>query len=200
MNVAKRAVGLITALCLFQFSLPAKEHPVDPTSVKHRAREFGLGADVKLNLADGNKLRGRVEALRDESFVLLPKPEGPSRELRYGDVTEIRLARVVFRADGSPDPLEVRRVALALDVGKHVMTKVAGGKTLRGHIESIQADHFVLRLDHDAGSVQIPYQEVLHLEQNLSMGAKIAIIVAIAASVALIIFVEWFEHYLAGAF
>jgi len=195
MHGFRKIAALATALCLFQFSLPAREDVADPAFVKHWAQEFGVGADVRLSLADGNKLRGRVEAIHDEVFVLRPKSESPPRELRYDEVTQLRLARSSFRANGNPDPEEARRVALALDVGKHVMTKVAGGRTFRGHIESIQADYLVLRLDHSAGAVQIPYQEVRHLEQNLSRGAKIGIIVAVAAGVVgFLIFWNWLEH------
>ena len=193
MTVAGRTVALLVALLLVAFLLPAKQRPVDPESVKHGAQQYGVGADLKLILTDGHELRGRLETLSDETFGLRSKANRPVREVRYDEVTELRLARLVLRAAGSPDPAEARRVALGLGVGKKVVTKLADGKVFRGRIESIQDANFVLRPNDGSESVPIPYQEVRSLEQKHMSGGVKAAIIAAAAGVALVIFLAWLE-------
>jgi hypothetical protein len=82
---------------------------------------------------------------------------------------------------------------MALGIDKHVMVKVAGGKKLRGHIQAIESDHFILRLDGRSIPTQIEYSEVWQVGQNLSRGQKIAIIAGVVAGVVALI-AYWATH------
>ncbi|MBK5292718.1 MAG: hypothetical protein JJE04_13690 [Acidobacteriia bacterium] len=84
--------------------------------------------------------------------------------------------------------MAARRVALALGPGHHVLTRVRTGRTYRGHIEMIEEQNFTLRLDRSRQSIAIPYAEIDHLEQNLSLRAKIGIAAAIAGTVGFLIY------------
>ena len=50
-----------------------------------------------------------------------------------------------------PNTAEARRVATDLGVGRHVAVKLTSGKTVQGHLQAINDDHFVLLLDREGG-------------------------------------------------
>ena len=187
MRFIEKLIAIWTAGCFLQFCLFAETGELCsgaalPATCEQLA-QYGAGADVRVDLSGGTKLRGHVLTLDDNGFVLRA---GDERRISYDQVEKLRLARTAYRR-GTPDPAEVRRVALALGVGQHVLVGIPHQKTLRGKIHSIGTDHFILRLDHDAGLVLVPYGDVGHLEKNLSRAAKIAIVVVAAVVIAALI-------------
>jgi len=187
MQFSQKLIALSTAVCLLQFCLFAETRESCSAGVLsaicEQLAQYGVGADVRVALSDGSKLRGQVRTLDQSGFVLTGKSE---HRIAYDQVTKLRLARNAYRR-GTPDPAEVRRVALALNVGQHVLVEILGRRTLRGKIDSIATDHFTLRLDHNAGVVLVPYGDVNHLEKNLSRAAKIGIVVLAAVLITIVI-------------
>ncbi len=178
------AVTLV--VCLFHLSFSASLMATTTTSpilIKQQADQFGIGANVRLKLVGGEKLRGSIQAIEDGTFLLAPDPDKQPRRIGWEQVSELRLAKRVYRASGEPNPIEAKRVVLALGVGKHVAVKTAGGKKLHGHIQAIEADHFTLLPDNQPAPVQIAYNHATYIEKNLSMGATIVLVVLIAAAV-----------------
>ena len=82
----------------------------------------------------------------------------------------------------SPNATAARRVVTDLGVGQHVAVKLTSGKTVRGHVQTISADHVVLRLDREAGLMDIAYGEVQRLGPNPSQGVKLGIGVGVVAA------------------
>ena len=186
MKTIRGMIALWTAGCLLQFTLLAdiggpSFNTTSPAASQQLA-QYGAGADLRVALADGSKLRGRLTAWDDRGFVLSAK-QGDRRNIAYGTVAKLQLAQNAYRG-GKPDATEVRRVAMALGVGQHVVAKIPGQKSLHGNIVAIAANYFTVRLDHDAGVVSAPYDQVVHLEKNLSRGAKIALIVVAGVVIA----------------
>ena len=72
----------------------------------------------------------------------------------------------------SPEAAEARRVATDLGVGRHVVVDLTSGTTVRGHLQAVNNDHFVLLSDHLAMSMEITYDEVEKLGPNLSTAQK----------------------------
>jgi hypothetical protein len=99
----------------------------------------------------------------------------------------VTLASLVYRATGVPDPIAASRVVAGLGVGHHIVVKTTEGRDYHGNIQVIGEDHFVMVPDHQTASVQIAYAQVHYVEQNLSKGAKIAIVVAVVVVVAVVI-------------
>ena len=155
--------------------------------MKHQVDQLGVGAKVKVKLEGGKKLEGYIETIDDEGFLLNSKREASPRRIAYDQVARLKFAKRSYRASGQPDPVEARRAVLGLGVGQHVMVKVAGGKKLRGHIEAIESDNFTLRPDRQTTAVQIVYNDVWRVQQNLSTGAKIAIAAAVIFGVVILI-------------
>lgn len=107
------------------------------------------------------------------------------RALAPGDgwVAAVRAAdQSTYRSSGSQNPDDVRRVVAHLGVGQHVAVRVMSG-TLRGHIQRIDADHFQLLRDRNAGSVDIAYGDVLRIGPNHSKTFKIIVVVAVGVLV-----------------
>ncbi len=185
----KKVIATSLVACVMSLSLGdlitrlgAKTRP-NPTFTKQLVHQLGTGAKVKVKLVSGKKLRGRIDAIDDQSFLLTPKREVSSRRIAYDEVSQLRLAKLSYRAYETPDPVEAHRVVTALGIGQHVMVKVAGGRKLRGHIQAIKADHFTLRPDRQGTPVHIAFNEVWQVHENLSKGAKIAIIAGVAIAV-----------------
>ncbi len=83
----------------------------NPTLTKQQVELFGVGADVKVKLTSGKKLRGTVGALEEYGFDLISDRGGSLRRLSYDQVTELKLAKSTYKTKGAPNPEEVRRVA-----------------------------------------------------------------------------------------
>lgn len=163
----------------------AADAPAGPEQVKQQIDQFGVGANLKVQLADGKKLKGSVVSLGEEGFELKGKSDIP-RHIAYNNVNEVKLGRLKYRAKGAPDATEARRVVLGLGVGRHIQVKTTAGKEYHGNIQAVSSDSFTILPDHQTSPFQIGFGEVQYVEQNLGTGAKIAII-ALAAGVAILI-------------
>jgi ribosome maturation factor RimP len=158
---------------------------LEPGVVKQQIGQFGVGAKVKVKLSGGRQLRGYVAAVGDDGFLLQAKRQSAPRHVAYTEVSEIRLAKLTYRATGQPDPAEARRVVMGLGVARHIMVKTVAGKEYHGNIQAIEQNNFTLLPDHQAVPVQIAYNDVVQLGPNLSTAAKVVIVVVVAAAVAL---------------
>ena len=166
------------------------EAPYGPDRVKQQVNQFGAGANLKVQLADGKKLKGSVVSFGDDGFELRAKAGDSPRHIAYNNVNEVKLAKLKYRAKGTPDAVEARRVVLGLGVGHHIQVKTSAGKEHHGNIQAIESDLFTLLPDHQTAPVQIAFADVQYVEQNLSRGAKIAIIVLVVLAVTVTILGE----------
>jgi ribosome maturation factor RimP len=162
--------------------------------IKQQVDRFGLGAKVKIQLADGKKLKGSISAIEDEGFLLASKADGAPRRVAYDQVAQLKLAKLTYKAAGQPDPAEARRVVLGLGVGKHIMVKTAAGKEYHGLIVAIEDGGFAVMPDKQATPVQIAYGDVLQLGPNLSTRAKIAIVLGTAGAVLFVVIIMVYVH------
>jgi len=146
-----------------------------------------VGTELKVKLADGTKLRGLVERIDKESFLLAGKDDGASREISYSDLDKLSYPKRGYKTEGTPDPAAAKRMVVQLGVGEHIMVKVSPTQKVRGHIREINSDYFVVQPDGQTQIVQVPYNNILKVNKNLSFGATVAIVVGIAAAVVLIL-------------
>ena len=186
MKERRRIVAVGLALSLFHISLvqSAVAAPAVTTSIREQVSVFGTGAEVKLKLARGEKLRGSIEAIDDSGFLFLERNRA-ARRITYDEVAHLAFPQR-YKAKGEPDPLQARRVVLALGVGKHVGVKFSG-REVHGHIQAIGGDHFTVLPDKQAAPVEIAFNEVRYVEKNLSAGATIVLVVVVAAVVVVIL-------------
>jgi ribosome maturation factor RimP len=184
-------IGLMGCMLLVPIkdaaAYPLPAIPSNLSSVKQQVEQIGVGAVVKLKLAGGEKVRGNIQAIDDQGFVLESGRLPSQRRITYDQVVRVTLASLVYRATGVPDPIAASRVVAGLGAGHHIVVKTTEGKEYHGNIQVIGEDYFVMVPDHQTASVQIAYTQVHYVEQNLSKGAKIAIVVAVALAVAVVV-------------
>ena len=191
-------IGLV--ICLLQLSLAdvafsAETTSPDPSLTRQRVDQFGVGAKVKVELTNGQKVKGPIQSIEEGGFVLAAKGESPTR-VPYGDVAKVNLAKNTYKAVGQPDSVEVRRVVAELGVGHHIMVKTSEAKEYHGNIVAIAADSFTMLPDHQAAPVQIAYNQTLQMGPNMSKGTKITIIVLVGVAVLVtVLAVWWFGTY-----
>jgi sRNA-binding regulator protein Hfq len=84
------------------------------------------------------------------------------------------------------DPSIVAARVKKFGVGKAVKVKLIGGEKLSGHIRSIGADAFTVKLSKDGGERLIPYAQVGQVKDPspvtwMLIGAAIVIVIIVAA-------------------
>ena len=96
-------------------------------------------------------------------------------------------AGVAF-AQNSPasDPSMVAAQVKKFGVGKSVKIKLVGGEKLNGHIQSIGAEGFTVKLAKAGGERSIPYAQVVEIKDPgpifwILVGAVLVIVVIVAA-------------------
>ncbi len=191
----QKAIRLSLAACVLSlpcgecaFALHGKALP-DSTRTKDQVLQFGIGAQVKVKLAEGKTLRGSIAGIEDGAFLLASDREASSRRVGFDEVVQIKLAKVTYRVRGRPDPIEARRVVRGLGVAKHIMVKTTAGQNLRGHIQKIGEDHFTLLPDRTATPTEVFYNDVQQVGPNLSKAQKIAIAVVVVAAVVAVVLI-----------
>jgi ribosome maturation factor RimP len=193
MNVIRDSIctGLIGCILMLPLNdvaaYPQPATSSNLSSIKQQVRQIGVGAEVKLKLAGGEKVRGCIQAMDDQGFVLDSGKQASHRRINYDQVAQVTLARLVYRAAGAPDPIAASRVVIGLGAGHHIVVETIEGKEYHGNIQEIGEDHFIMVPDHQTRSVQIAYSKVGYVEQNLSKGAKIAIVVGVIVVVAVVV-------------
>ena len=187
MSSLRKATATALVVCLLPFSLGnalAEPNLPDAALVKQHVDLFGAGTKVSVKLANGQKVRGSIGGIEDQAFLLATDREKTPRRIAYDQVSELKLAKRLYRASGQPDPIEAKRMVTSLGVGKHVAVEVPSGKKLHGHIQAIEGERFTLLPDNQPAPVQIAYSDVHYVEKNLSFGATIVLVVLIVAAVA----------------
>jgi len=179
----------VSILFLIQPCLPGGEVRTEERRevLKRRLEQFGVGTDLNIRLAGGHGLRGTVESIGSESFVVAPKGNGPQREIDFRDLSGLSYPKRGYKSEGAQDPDAAKRMVVQLGVGEHIMVQVGPTRKLRGHIREIRNDGFLLQPDGEAATVPVAYNSILKVNKNLSFGATIAILAAIAAAVVLIL-------------
>jgi hypothetical protein len=86
----------------------------------------------------------------------------------------------------SPDPSLVAAQVKKFGVGKSVKVKLIGGEELKGHIRSIGAEGFTVRLSKAGGEKSIPYAQVAEVKDPgpifwMLVGAAIVVAIIVAA-------------------
>lgn len=198
MNNLQKLIAVVLVTCLLFLplgdvatSLQAATPP-NPALAKQQVGLFGVGAKVKIQLADGKKLKGSISAVENEAFLLTSKQEDPPRRVAYDQVAQLKLAKLKYRAKGAPDPVEARRVVLGLGVGHHIQVKTTAGKEYHGNIHAIDSDAFSMLPDRETTPVQIAFADVRYVESNLGKVAKIAIAVVVGLAIAsIVVFKPW---------
>lgn len=172
--------------CLFVVQSLSTAAPLGLGTVREQVEQLGPGARVKVKLTSGQKLSGVIGVFRDADFTLETGNGGASRQIAYGDVRQLRLGSRRYTAHQDVDPEAARRVVVALGVGQHIMVNPKGAPAIHGNIQAIDANRFTVIPDHSTAPVTLAYNDVRHVEKNLTFGGTIVLVVLIVAAVVVI--------------
>jgi hypothetical protein len=161
----------------------------DTTRLKQKVALFGIGADVKVKLADGQKMKGLISYIDDTGFALAPRDGGAARQISYNRTSALTLVSNKYHASGTPDVTEARRVVAALGVGTHVVVRTAELK-IHGQIKAVEGDHFVILPDDQATSLPIAYRDVQQVGKNLSTLSMIGLVTVVVVAIVVIVKVK----------
>lgn len=184
MGRASISVGVI--FCLFFVQSVSVAASFGPDTVRDQVKQFGTGARVKVKLASGQKVSGLIGAVRDNGFTLAKKNGDTSRQIAYNDVRQLKLSSRRYTAHQDVDAAAARRVVEALGVGKHIMVNPTGAHAIHGNIQTIEPDHFTVLPDRSTVPVTIAYNDIHHVEKNLTLGGTIVLVVLIVAALVVI--------------
>jgi small nuclear ribonucleoprotein (snRNP)-like protein len=144
--------------------------------------QLGVGAEARATLKDQQKeLRGTVESFDDSVFHIRPGRTGEPKTIRYADVALLEFTQNEYRAEGSPDPATVRRVAVELGIGRKVRVRTQDGNTLVGRIGKLDAEQLNLNVD-KSGPMNVSYARVSELRRGGMGGVKRAVVYTAAAA------------------
>jgi ribosome maturation factor RimP len=197
-NWRKHAVvGLV--VCLLHLSLtdvglavPETKSP-DPNLARQQVGQLGVGANVKIDLASGKKLKGSIQTVEETGFILASGNAGSPTRVSYDEISQLKGVKVTYSAKGEPDAAETKRVAAGLGVGHHIMVKTAGGNEYHGKIMAIDTDRFTMLPDHTNGPVRIAYNDVRQMGPNPSRGTWITLGFLVGVVVVVVVLVVWFR-------
>jgi ribosome maturation factor RimP len=183
MSIQRQVTALVVVFCLLAVQSSTAATPFNIGSVRQQADQLGPGAQIRLKLANGQKMAGSIEAIQDDGLLITTGQKSTPKLVAYDQVAQLKLATRRYTAQDPPDRLAARRVVAALGVGQHIVVKPFAAKAIHGHIQAIDEERFTVLPDHTTTPVVIAYSDIRHVEKNLSAGATIVLVVLIAAAV-----------------
>jgi len=174
--------------------------------MKQLIEALGAGAEVKITLSAEEEVRGVISDIAQDRFALDIDPNRPESRFHftYAQVRKLTLARMNYKASGETDLLAVKRILYVVGTGKHVLVRTRDSRKVRGRIQTIGQDQFILETGgstltgSSAGSLQIAYQQVLEVKPKpRSSTAKTLIITGVSVGAgllgALLIYVSTYQ-------
>lgn len=158
---------------------------------QQKVEQLGAGAGIRVTLKNQQKTpRGMVESFDDSAFRLQPGGNGERGTVRSADVTLLEFTQRKYRAEGSADPVRVRRVAVELGLGRKVQVRPRDSNALVGRIVNSDADQLYLKIG-ERGPVSVSCILITELKPRqmsglvtLAMGAGVEAIIMLVAAAA----------------
>ncbi len=189
--MSKKITSICLTVCLVLLSSTqcvsaADTHQPDGSALlKQKAELFGIGADVRVRLSDGQKIRGQISSIEDAGFTLAPLARSTTRLIRFDDTSELTLIAQKYRASGTTDASEARRAIAGLGIGRHIVVQT-GDTKIHGHIRTIEMDHFVIAPDDEANLIALQYQDVRQVGKNLGVLSTIGLVAIIIVAIVVV--------------
>jgi hypothetical protein len=64
--------------------------PLSPDAVKAEVKQIGIGKEVKVRLTGGERVRGHLASIGDDSFSVRTGKHGSERQIRYDQVADVK--------------------------------------------------------------------------------------------------------------
>ena len=191
MTELRELVAIVVVACLIPVGFPQQAQAMAAAQrggeFRQKLEQLGIGAEVRVTLRDQHQaLRGTVESFDDSAVRLRPRGNGEQQTVRYADALLLEFPQTKYRAEGSSDPVMVRRVAVELGIGRKVQVRTRDSNTLVGRIAKLDAEQLNLDLG-GAGPMNVSYAQISELKpKGMSTKAKVGY-VALACGVFVLI-------------
>jgi small nuclear ribonucleoprotein (snRNP)-like protein len=185
-------VAIALVECLFPVGFPQPAQAMAATArsegFRQKVEQMGAGAEVRVTLKGQQAtLRGTVESFDDSVVRLRPGGTGEPKTVRYGDVAQLEFTKTKYRAQGPPDPVTVRRVAVELGIGDKVQVQTQDRTTLVGRIASLDAEQLYLKIG-EGGPVSVSYAQISELKpKRMRTLAKVGIGIGVFMGIVVVI-------------
>jgi ribosome maturation factor RimP len=133
---------------------------VDPAATKLRVELMGAGAKVEVKFRADVRWQGTIQSIGDDGFVMTHGDAQTNSHVAYDQVMGLTLSKLSYKAAGQPDASEARRVVAGWGVGKAIRVTLVDGRKLKGEIQSMDKDHFMLLSNSQPEPYQIAYSGV----------------------------------------
>jgi ribosome maturation factor RimP len=157
-------------------------------SFKEKVEFLGTGAQIAVTLRGGSadvQYEGEIDEISADSFKLKRKNSSLLVPYMYSQLGSLHLRQVSYKTEGQPDPLQVRRVAYEVGIGKKAEVELTDLKRFSGTIRSFETEAFVI--NSHGNSQHVKFSDVKRIEKgHMSAAAKITLI-AVGIGVAVVV-------------
>jgi len=187
MTVFRQLVALVAVAWLIPVGFPQQAQAMAAAErgegFRQKVEQLGAGAEVRVMLRGQEQaLHGTVESFNEATFILRSGKTVDQRLVRYDDVSSLAFTQRTYRAEGSPDLVTVRRVAVELGVGRNIQLQTQDGKKVVGRIAKLEQEQLNLDVG-GSGPMNVPYAQIHELKPGeKSTLAKVGIIVGVSAA------------------
>jgi small nuclear ribonucleoprotein (snRNP)-like protein len=149
---------------------------------------FGVGATLEVEVKGSETVRGTIQSIADQEFVVAPQSSAGARHVAYDQLRGLILPQRTYKASGQPNAAEARRVVAGWGVGKKIRVTLADGRQLKGAIPSMDMEHFALLANTPAAATELAYSDVRQIGSGgMSTGMLYAILGGIVAGVVVVV-------------
>jgi hypothetical protein len=145
----------------------------------------GVGIEVDLILSGGDQIHGVIRDIAADNLAVEVARDEPARRFSYGDVWELRLARMTYQTSGDTDVAAVRRIVTVVGLGHRVLVTTRDALRVHAEIQAIGTNEFTLHVG--AGgprSFQISYAQVTEIKPySRSPGKTIGIAMGVVGAI-----------------
>jgi hypothetical protein len=133
--------------------------------LREKAELFGPGAQIQI-LMRGSAIetvyKGEIDEISANSLKL--KTKDLILPIMYGQIESLNLIKRRYRANGKPDPVQVRRVAADIGIGEKATVDLVSSAHFSGKIESIDKES--LTMNSQGRPQQIRFSEVKGIKRS----------------------------------
>jgi len=168
-----RCVALLLVCALIAPSMAhATPKPITPEKTHARILKLGLGSWVGVRLQSGVAFSGKVVSIGEQSFELQKYNDSKPVTVAYSDLFDLQTGMPMANTSRNAlTPDSVHQRLLKRGLGNWVGVQLQNGVAFSGRVISIDEDGFGMQLYGDSEITPVAYDDVVYLQQGMSMKA-----------------------------
>jgi len=159
---------------------------------KEKVDLFGPGAQIRVvlrNTSTSVEYKGEIDEIAADSFKL--RTNDRTLPIRYDQIGTLNLKERSYKAQGQPDPVQVRRVAAEIGIGQKVKVELASAKRFSGIMQSVDKEKILIGSRENPVPVRLDDVRMLE-KSHLPAWAKVVIAVgAVSVGLMVLVYVDY---------